>query len=148
MVNPASGLPRPYPNLDAASSAAPLDSLPSEAYTILPVGLASRLARLRLTLQVQKQTFSDADETSSEHKVRFGSWHWARVSRPFSPPVDNSLAADGRTEFCPPALLASPADSAAVCALGIGRVGLECDAPLSPATAHRTHVLRPGVRHC
>ena len=96
MVNPASGLPRPYPNLDAASSAAPLDSLPSEAYTILPVGLASRLARLRLTLQVQKQTFSDADETSSEHKVRFGSWHVARVSRPFSPPVDNCLAADGR----------------------------------------------------
>ena len=61
-MNPASGLPRPYPHLEAASSAAPLDSLPSEAYTILPVGLVSRLARLRLTLQVQKQTFSDADE--------------------------------------------------------------------------------------
>jgi len=54
IVDPASGLLRPYPHLEAALSVAPLDSLPSEAYTILPVGLASRLARLRLTLQVQK----------------------------------------------------------------------------------------------
>ena len=125
-----------------------LDSIPSEAYTILPVGLAERLSRVCSSLHDGKLTYSDVDESPSQHKVRLGSWHWARASRPSLLFVGESLPADGGAEHCQAAILASPADTVAVHALDVGWLGLRRDDSLSPATLPRALVLRPGLRHC